>query len=217
MILMIAPGPLMVFAGAPSGSLYVSDQNSLIKIASDSAADQAALQEAGCFTASPFGGWGNFGFTTLADLYAADAAANLVLPGVTGFPRYTTATIAADPTGGNDGSWIKSGAGAGSGNWTQSSTTTLASVSALVAAAIPWNGATWAQMAQVKIALQNAGVFETVEAAVTADPTQPVNAWWTTGGIVTVGGALGAFVKTTLGYSTDQMNTLWAAATAVAY
>ena len=54
-------------------------------------------------------------------------------------------------------------------------------------------------------------------ADVTADPTQPVNAWWTTGGIATVTGTLGAFIKTTLGSTTTEMNTLWAAATAVAY
>jgi len=217
MILMIAPGPFVVFSGLPSGTTYVSDQDCLIKITNDSAADQTALQSAGCFTASPFGGWGNFGFLTLADLYAADEASNLVLPGVTGFPQYATATITSDPTPGNDGSWVKSGSGNGSGNWSHVSSLTLSGVSALVEAAVPWNGATWAQVAQVKIALQNAGAFNAVEAAITADPTQPVNAWWTTGGIVTVGGTLGAFIATTLSYSTGQMNTLWANAAAVAY
>jgi len=215
MILMIAPGPAMVFGGLPSGTAYVSDQNALIRIANDAAADQTALQDAGCFTASPFGGWGNFGFATLADLYAADAGS--ILPNITGFPPYTVVTIFTDPTSGNDGTWTKTGAGTGSGNWTQVSTSTLASISAEVAASIPWNGATWAQVAQVKIALQNAGEFDTVEAAVTADTTQPVNAWWTTGGIVKVGGTLGAFIASTLGYSGAQMNTLWAAAATVAY
>jgi hypothetical protein len=215
MILMVAPAPFMAFGGLPSGSLYVSDQYSLIRITNDSAADQLALQDAGCFTLSPFGGWGNFGFLTLADLYAADTGS--ILPNIAGFPQYTVVTIFSDPTSGDDGTWTKTGSGAGSGNWTQVSTSTLASLSAEVAASIPWNGATWAQVAQVKIALQNAGEFETVEAAVTADPTQPVNAWWTTGGIATVTGTLGAFIKTTLGSTTTEMNTLWAAATAVAY
>lgn len=119
MILMLAPGPKMAFGAMPSGASYVSDQYGLIKIVNDSVADEAALQAAGCFVLSPFGGWGTFGFTLLSDLYAADAVANLVLPGITGFPRHTIASIFNDGTPANDGTWVKTGTGNGSGNWTQ--------------------------------------------------------------------------------------------------
>jgi hypothetical protein len=84
MILMLAPAPDMSFSGMPSGSTYVSNQYGLITILSDAVADQTALQDAGCYTLSPFGGWGRYSFPTLADLYAADLGA--ILPGRTGFP-----------------------------------------------------------------------------------------------------------------------------------
>ncbi len=134
MILMLAPGPNMAFGSMPSGATYVSDQNALIRIGNDSAADQVALQGVGCFTLSPFGGWGSFGFATLANLYSADTASNLVLPGVTGFPRFTIATVFSDATSASDGTWLKTGTGNGSGAWTQVSTLTLAAVLAAVAA-----------------------------------------------------------------------------------
>lgn len=96
MILMLAPAPNLNLGTMPSGASYVSDAYALIKVANDSAADQTALQEAGCFTLTPFGGWGNATFTTLADLYAADAASGLILPSVTGFPQHMPATITDD-------------------------------------------------------------------------------------------------------------------------
>jgi hypothetical protein len=215
MILMQAPAAGMAFGVTPSGSVYVADGYGLIYIDSDSAADQLALQGAGCFTLSPFGGWGNFGFSSLSDLYAADTGA--LFSGITGFPRHTVATIFTDPTSGNDGTWQKTGAGSGAGAWTQVSTATLASLSAQVSASIPWAGATWAQVSQVKAALVADGNFAAVEAAILADPTNAAGQQWTAGGIATVGGPLGAAIKSTLGFSTGQMNTLWSAAAAASY
>lgn len=120
MILMQAPGPDLMFSGMPTGSTYVSDQNSLIAIVNNSTADQAALQAAGCSLLSPFGGWGTFSFNLLTDLYAADTASNLVLTGKIGFPAHTTCQVMNDPTTSNNGTWYKTGTGNGAGNWTQS-------------------------------------------------------------------------------------------------
>lgn len=222
MILMQAPGPKMNFGTAPSGAAYASDRNGLVLIVNNSTADQLALIAAGCATLTPFGGWGNFGFTTLSSLYAADAAANLVLPGVTGFPEYTVATIFNDA--GNTGTWSKTGTGAGSGNWTQQSTQTLASISALVgqitalqAAAFWYAQASFSQVSQVKAALVTLGVFATVENAILADPTNAAGQQWTTGGICTQTGPLGAAIQAALSYSTGQMNTLFADARSSSY
>ena len=132
MILMIAPAPKMGFGAMPSGAAYFSDENRLIRIFNDSAADQSALAQAGCFTLTPFGGWGNFGFANLADMYAADTGA--ILPGITGFPPFTVCSVFGDATQGNNGTWYKSGTGNGAGNWTQASEYTLASLTGLVAA-----------------------------------------------------------------------------------
>jgi len=132
MILMLAPAPNMAFGAMPSGASYVSDPFALVKIANDSSADQVALLTAGCFTLTPFGGWGNFGFVTLADLYAADTGA--LLPGVTGFPQHTIASVFSDPTASNDGSWTKTGTGTGAGNWTLVSNTSLADLFASIEA-----------------------------------------------------------------------------------
>jgi hypothetical protein len=85
----------------------------------------------GCFTASPFGGWGNFGFLNLVDLYAADEGA--LLPYMTGFPQYTVVTIFSDPVPASCGTWCKTAPGNGLGNWTQVSTQTLASIAGAVA------------------------------------------------------------------------------------
>ena len=117
MILMVAPGPNMSFGAQPSGAAYVSDDVGLVKILNDSAADQVSLRSAGCFTLSPFGGWGNFSFHTLADLYAADTGA--IIPGIVGYPRYVTATVFDDGILDNIGTWYKTGTGNGAGNWTQ--------------------------------------------------------------------------------------------------
>jgi hypothetical protein len=130
MILMQAPGPNLTFGSTPSGTTYISDASGLIKITNNSTADQTALQNAGCFTLTPFGGYGNFGFTLLSDLYAADAAT--LFTGVTGYPSHTVATIFND--GGNTGTWYKTGTGAGSGNWTQASTSTALSAATAAAA-----------------------------------------------------------------------------------
>ncbi|CAN5578635.1 hypothetical protein BH10PSE14_BH10PSE14_06880 [soil metagenome] len=150
MILMLAPAPSMTFGAAPSGAAYVADGFSLIKITNDSAADQTFLQGAGCYTLSPFGGWGTFGFTLLADLYSADHGA--LVPGITGFPRYVTVNVFSDS--GNTGTWVKTGTGNGSGNWTQVSTQTLimAATSAAAAAASETAAAGYASAAAASAA-----------------------------------------------------------------
>lgn len=118
MILMQAPAPGITFSGMPSGATYVADPYGLIRISNNSTLDQAALEAAGCYTLSPFGSWGSFIFDTLADLYAADAASNLVLTGTVGFPMHCAATVQADPD--NNGVWYKTGIGSGDGNWSKS-------------------------------------------------------------------------------------------------
>ena len=133
MILMQAPAGGMTFAGMPSGTTYVSNQYSMIAVTNSSTADQAALQRAGCFTLTPFGGWGTFSYNLLADLYAADNATNLVLPGTVGFPANTTCQVLNDTTLSNNGTWYKTGTGNGTGNW--SFTSALATSGAVGAAA----------------------------------------------------------------------------------
>ena len=115
MILMMAPGPNMAFRNAPSGTVYVSDARSVIAVANNSVADQAFFLANGCYLLTAFGGWGNFGFTTLANLYAADTGS--LIPGITGYPQFTIATVFNDS--GNSGFWYKTGTGNGSGSWTQ--------------------------------------------------------------------------------------------------
>jgi hypothetical protein len=133
MILMLAPGPNMSLGAMPSGANFVSDYLGLVKITNDSAADQAGLAAIGCATLSPFGNWGTFGFDTLADLYAADMATNLVLPGVVGFPQFTLATVFDDDD--DTGTWLKTNTGHGAGNWTQVSTETAITAAAAAEAA----------------------------------------------------------------------------------
>ena len=78
-ILMLAPAPSMTFTGNPSGATYVADLNGIIAITNGSAADQTALQNAGCYTLLPFGG--TMLTTQLQSLGAAMIAAN-ALPGL---------------------------------------------------------------------------------------------------------------------------------------
>jgi hypothetical protein len=158
MILMQAPAPNLTFGAMPSGATYVSDQCGLVKILNNSGADQVALQNAGCFTLSPFGGWGTFGFNLLSDLYAADLGS--ILPGIVGFPRHTIASVFNDATPSNNGTWAKTATGNGSGNWSQISTISLASLASmlegLTAAEVAYNdvahlGASTVQEALVAI------------------------------------------------------------------
>jgi hypothetical protein len=164
MILMLAPAPNMTFGSMPSSTTYVSDQYSQVHIANNSTADQVALANAGCYTLSPFGGWGTFTLDTLADLYAADAATGLVLPGIVGFPIYTTITIQDDSS--NNGLWRKTGTGAGAGNWTQTSATLSPSADAAIAAAAASNAAAVSALMGVYPGTLSAGTFLPFEVAV---------------------------------------------------
>lgn len=164
MILMQAPGPNLTFGAMPSGATYVSDQYGLVRLVNDSAADQSALIGLGCFTLSPFGGWGTYGFGALADLYAADTGS--LFYGITGFPRWTIAQVFSDPTSSNDGAWSKTGTGNGSGAWTKVAATP-ASGDAIAAAASA--AAAAASANQALQAAQNAAAA--VGAALSADVT----------------------------------------------
>ena len=164
MILMVAPGPDMSFGAMPSGAAYVSDSYALVKIANDSAADQAALTSIGCQTLTPFGGWGNFGFQTLAELYAADTGA--ILPGRTGYPQYTVASIFADPTATNVGTWYKTGTGNGAGNWTQAAPFIINGVAQASQAAINAADSATAAQASEAAAAADAGDAYTYMSAV---------------------------------------------------
>jgi hypothetical protein len=53
-IFVLAPGPNMVFGGAPSGAIYQSNPYNLIAITNNSAADQSFLITAGCAPLTPF-------------------------------------------------------------------------------------------------------------------------------------------------------------------
>ncbi len=114
-IYMLAPLAGMTFASMPSGSVYVADANAIVYITNGSTADQLALQSAGCITLSPVeGGPGTptIGFATLAALYSADTSTHYGLG--------TIASVINDTgTPANNGIWSKTGAGNGSGNWTQ--------------------------------------------------------------------------------------------------
>ena len=157
MILMQAPGPNLTFGGMPSGSTYVSSQYSLIYITNSSVADQTALAAAGCYTLSPFGGWGTYGFPTLAALYATDSVTNLFAVGQVGFPEYTMAVVYADPVAANNGTWSKTATGAGTGNWSYIN-------------AIPSSGAI-AAAASAAIAVAQALVAQAASGAATSAAT----------------------------------------------
>ena len=57
-------------------------------------------------------------------LYTQDTSAH--------YAQYSVAQIFSDPTPANNGFWLKTGTGNGSGNWTQQSTITLASLNAAI-------------------------------------------------------------------------------------
>lgn len=119
---LLAPSAGMSFASLPSGSTYVSDENALVLVSNGSAADYAALAAAGC--APMFAISVGATFATLAGLYAADVA--------TPYAQGTYALVFADGTSSNDGLWQKTGTGNGSGNWTQISSYTVASLQSSV-------------------------------------------------------------------------------------
>ncbi len=123
MILMLAPGPRMTYAGAPTGSVYVSDDNGLIRLINNSTADQSFLAGLGVDLLTAFGDWGSRGFLLLNDLYNADIA--------NPFPRFTVASVFQETTASN-GTWAKTGNGNGVGNWTQVSLLTLTSLQAQI-------------------------------------------------------------------------------------
>ena len=71
-------------------------------------------------------GAGLVGASTLASLYTQDGAAH--------YSQYSIAQIFSDFTPANDGFWLKTGTGNGSGNWTQQSSISLTGLNAQVLA-----------------------------------------------------------------------------------
>jgi hypothetical protein len=69
-------------------------------------------------------GGGVVGAATLASLYSQDGTAH--------YAQYSIAQVFSDSTAGNNGFWLKTGTGNGSGNWTQQSTITLASLNTAI-------------------------------------------------------------------------------------
>ena len=63
-------------------------------------------------------------------------------------------------------------------------------------------------VSQFKKALNNAGVMVTVDDAISANVTNNLNVQWRNGLSVQNGDALYTFVKSTLGYTDDQMSNL---------
>lgn len=181
MILMQAPAANMNFGAAPSGAAYVSDQFGLVKIVNDNGNDQTFLINAGCYTLSPFGGWGSFTFNLLADVYAADSSVGLVLPGLTGFPPHTTVTVQAD--GLNNGLWYKTGSGHGSGNWSMTNASLAPDANAAIAGAASSQAIAAAAQAAVAAAIRNI-----LSTSVTAGGTLPYEVTAVSGGIGTGSG-----------------------------
>jgi hypothetical protein len=75
---------------------------------------------------TPGVGSGIVGAQTLSNLYSQDSTNH--------YAQYTTGNVYADGTPSNDGTWLKTGTGNGSGNWTQVSTATLNSLSTALSA-----------------------------------------------------------------------------------
>lgn len=128
MILMLAPGPNMTFSARPSGSIYISDDDRLIRVLNNSQVDVDSLVESGVSTLLPFGPWGSRGFVTLADMYAYDNDPDTTMT------EYTVTSIFGDPVSTNNGTWTKTGNGSGTGNWTQVSQLTLERLAAEITA-----------------------------------------------------------------------------------
>ncbi len=120
-------GGLAVAAGAgatavsPIGVLSTSVQYYAFdcSVISQNAAGTAAGWNV-IITPTPGIGSGIVGAQTLAALYSQDTTNH--------YAQYTSANVYSDGTPANDGTWLKTGTGNGSGNWTQVSTETLASV-----------------------------------------------------------------------------------------
>lgn len=62
---------------------------------------------------------------------------------------------------------------------------------------------------QLKKALANVGSLLTVDINIPADPSQSINILWTVGARTTLGDTLSNFIKSTLGWTDDQMTTLY--------
>ena len=75
--------------------------------------------------AAPLQNGGVVGAASLTSLYTQD--------GIAHYAQYTVAEVLNDGTTANNGTWLKTGAGNGSGNWTQENTLTLPGLNALVA------------------------------------------------------------------------------------
>lgn len=67
---------------------------------------------------------------------------------------------------------------------------------------------------QVKEALKDLSLLDTVEAAVPPVTSDSINMFWTMGGITVLGDSLSEFIKTTLSWNATQIQTLYNSAKA---
>lgn len=111
MIMMLAPAPGMTFSGMPSGTVYVSNQYSLIFITNGSVADQNALTAADCQTLVP-------SLTPVVHIDGAETITGVKSfpAGITGLPTPVNPTDAADKAYVDAGAagyhWVANGAAA---------------------------------------------------------------------------------------------------------
>lgn len=127
LLLQYATGAVSVSAGAgatmtsPNGIFTTAGQWYMIdaRVVGQNGSNTAAQWNV-IVSPTPGVGTGIVGATTLAALYSQDTTNH--------YAQYTTANVYQDSTSSNNGTWLKTGTGNGSGNWTQVSTQTLASV-----------------------------------------------------------------------------------------
>jgi hypothetical protein len=125
-------------------------------------------------------------FAAAGVMYATLAAMNADLA----HPAGTPALVYNDPTPANNAVYAKTGA-SGSGTW---ATTGIGFLPPNILAALPWYGKTWCQLSQLKAQLQANGQLQTVINNIPAAASDPANAQWTGGGIITTLGALATLI-----------------------
>lgn len=118
--LTVAPGSGAT-AVSPIGVLSTTVQYYTFEcsVISQNGTNTAAAWDA-IISPTPGVGSGIIGATTLANLYSQDTTNH--------YAQYTSANVYSDSTTANNGTWLKTGTGNGTGNWTQVSAQTLASV-----------------------------------------------------------------------------------------
>jgi hypothetical protein len=139
------------------------------------------------------GGSGMVGASTLAGLYSQDTTAH--------YAQWSIAQVFSDGTPSNDGTWLKTGPGNGSGNWTQQATVTLQSLNAGV-------GLESTRATSIETFIQ---AKETVVTGIWPDQVSPFNIAFTdASGNVLDGSIYATGVRYTTNPNTLTTNSLWA-------